>query len=1023
MDEKMQVDTIEYDITQHSANTAKIVAVYCDRLINHASIVSEKEYQKFLLERLEKDNGYIIRKASNFDRYFAVDREMLFKFLNDTQPETMEYLGKIYKADLEETIVSFINTETTKARGSLIEVLKHGIELSNQKLELMYTKPATTFNPELARKYGQNIFSVMEEVWASDKERIDVVIFLNGLAIMSFELKCNAAGQSYQDAIYQFRTDRNPKTRLFMFKAGTLVNFAMDLEEVYMTTKLDGDATFFLPFNMGNGEGVTAGAGNPIFEDKYSVSYMWEDILIKETVLDLISKFIFVEVKEKVDEQTGKVKRSENLIFPRYHQLDVIRKTLADVRENGTAQNYLIQHSAGSGKTNSIAWLAHRLTSLHDANNKIIFNNVIIVTDRVVVDRQLQKSIMGMEHKAGLIRVMDDKCNSVDLAIALNGNTKIIATTIQKFPYIVDSVAGLKEKRFAVIIDEAHSSTAGKDMAAVTLALGSGEEVDADVEDMISSEIKRNGKQANVSMFAFTATPKPTTIQLFGRLNTKGQREAFHVYSMKQAIEEGFILDVLQNYTEYSTFYQINKEIEDDPRCKTNEAKRQIARFIELHDTNIAQRVEVIVEHFRTSVMQELGGKAKAMVITASRQGAVKYRQAFADYITKRGYDEIHALVAFSGKVKLPGDGCEYTETLMNGFPEDRLTKEFDTDAYQVLLVANKYQTGFDQPKLCAMYVLKKLKGVNAVQTLSRLNRICTPYDKKTFVLDFVNTYEDIKTAFAPYYTTTLLSNSVTPSAVYDLEAKIDAYAILDPVDIEAANDILYSQKVTGKQKQRLTFFLQKSKKLLERFEYEEQRNCIAIMRSFVRFYEFLLQVSRFEDTDLHKKYNYIAYLLAYINIKHPGGGFNLDGKIKATNFVQKKGEEHTKPNLVASPVMKLPTAEHFGLTEDKEKRLSEIIDEINSRTGKNYDNDVVVKAMLQIKDILLKSDKLRTSAKNNTQKDFEFSYFDDIDDALIEGLCQNQDFFSLLLSNDEMKRQVLGIFSDEIYKSLRDAK
>lgn len=1022
MDDKKSVDTVEFNKEKHREESAKRVSVYADRLIHHASILSEKEYQKFLLDRLEKDNGYIVRKASNFDRYFAVDRDMLFKFLNDTQAETMEYLRKIYKADLEETIVNFINTETTKKRGSLIEVLKHGIEISNQKLELMYTKPATTFNPELTKKYGQNIFSVMEEVWASDKERIDVVIFLNGLAIMSFELKCNAAGQSYQDAIYQFRTDRNPKTRLFLFKAGTLVNFAMDLEEVYMTTKLDGDATFFLPFNMGNGEGVTAGAGNPIFEDKYSVSYMWEDILKKDTVLDLISKFIFVETKEKVDELTGKTKRSENLIFPRYHQLDVIRKILADVKENGTAQNYLIQHSAGSGKTNSIAWLAHRLTSLHDADNKIIFNNVIIVTDRVVVDRQLQKAIMGMEHKAGLIRVMDDKCNSADLAIALNSNTKIIATTIQKFPYIVDSVAGLKEKRFAVIIDEAHSSTAGKDMAAVTMTLGSGEEVDADVEDLISSEIKRNGKQANVSIFAFTATPKPTTIQLFGRLNTKGQREAFHVYSMKQAIEEGFILDVLQNYTEYSTFYRLNKEIEEDPRCKTNEAKRQIARFIELHDTNIAQRVEVIVEHFRTSVMQELGGQAKAMVITASRQGAVKYRQAFEEYINKKGYEGIHALVAFSGKVKLPDDETEYTEASMNGFPEDRLTREFDTDAYQVLLVANKYQTGFDQPKLCAMYVLKKLKGVNAVQTLSRLNRICAPYDKKTFVLDFVNTYEEIKNAFAPYYTTTLLSNSVTPSAVYDLEAKIDAYAILDPADIEAANEILYAQKVSGKDKQRLTFFLQKSKKLLDGFEYEEQRNCVAIMRSFVRFYEFLLQASSFEDTDLHKKYNYIAYLLAYINIKHPGGGFNLDGKIKATNFVQKKGEEHTKTKLVADPVMKLPIAEHFGLTEDKEKRLSEIIDEINSRTGKNYDNDVVVKAMLQIRDILLKSDKLKTSAKNNTQKDFEFSYFDDIDDALIEGLSQNQDFFSLMLSNDEMKREVLGIFSDEIYKSLRNA-
>lgn len=326
----------------------------------------------------------------------------------------------------------------------------------------------------------------------------------------------------------------------------------------------------------------------------------------------------------------------ENIIFPRYHQLDIIRKLLNDVSENRTSQNYLIQHSAGSGKTNSIAWLAHRLTSLHDADNKIIFDNIVIITDRVVVDRQLQKAILGLEHKAGLIRVMDDKCTSADLAIALNSNTKIIATTIQKFPYIVDSVAGLKEKKFAVIIDEAHSSTAGKDMAAVTKSLGAGEQESDDVQDLIVDEIVRNGKQANVSMFAFTATPKPTTLQLFGRINTKGQREAYHVYSMKQAIEEGFILDVLQNYTTYETFYQINKEIEEDPRCKTADAKRQIARFVELHETNISQRIEVIVEHFRTSVMTELGGMAKAMVVTALRQSAVKYRQALEDYIEKK---------------------------------------------------------------------------------------------------------------------------------------------------------------------------------------------------------------------------------------------------------------------------------------------------------------------------------------------------------------------------------------------------
>ncbi len=538
---------------------------------------------------------------------------------------------------------------------------------------------------------------------------------------------------------------------------------------------------------------------------------------------------------------------------------------------------------------------------------------------------------------------------------------------------------------------------------------------------MISDEISRNGKQANVSIFAFTATPKPTTIRLFGCLNTHGQRTAFHVYSMKQAIEEGFILDVLQNYTTYATFYQLNKEIQEDPRCKTVDAKRQIARFVELHETNIAQRVEVIVEHFRTTVMPELGGMAKAMVITASRQGAVKYHQAFEDYTRKKGYTDVKALVAFSGKVKLPDGDKEYTEASINGFPEDQLAKEFDKGDYQVLLVANKYQTGFDQPKLCAMYVMKKLQKVNAVQTLSRLNRICPPFEKKTFVLDFVNTYEDIKSAFAPYYTTTLLSNSVTPTAIYDQEATIDAYAVLDPNDIDKANELLYKKNITSKDKQKLTFYFSRAKKLIEAYDLQKQREIVAAMRHFVRFYEFLLQASCFEDVDLHKKYNFITYLMAYINIKHPGGGYNLDGKIKVTNFIQKKMAEYAEPELVAAPVVKLPVAEKFGLTEDKEQQLSQIIAEINSRMGKAYDNDVAVKAMLQVKDILMKSDKLKTSAKNNTVKDFEFSYFDDIDDALIEGLEQNQDFFSLLLSNDEVKRQVLGIFAEEIYNSLRN--
>lgn len=987
-------------------------------------IMTEKQYQRYIIERLTQENQYIERKNTDFDRLYALDRGMLFKFLDDTQPDTMAALRKIYKTVTEETIVNYINTEATKSRGSILNVLKHGIEISNYKLDLMYTKPATSYNRGLLAKYDKNIFSVAEEVWASDSERIDLVIFLNGIAIMSFELKCNLAGQSYQDAIYQYRHDRNPKTRLFLFKAGCLVNFAMDLEEVYMTTKLDGNATFFLPFNMGSGEGINCGKGNPVFEDKYSVSYMWEDILKKDTVIDLISRFVFIETKEETDELIGKKKVRESLIFPRYHQLDVIRKLIADVTVNKSSQNYLLQHSAGSGKTNEIAWLSHRLASLHDADNKIIFDNIVIVTDRVVVDRQLQAAIMGLEHKSGVIKVMDDKCSSADLAHALNGNTKIIVTTIQKFPYITDSVKNLRDKHFAVIIDEAHSSTAGKDMAAVTYTLSNGEiEIDPegqlDVEDVISDEIARNGKQENVAMFAFTATPKATTLQLFGRVNPKGQREAFHVYSMKQAIEEGFILDVLQNFTEYNTFYQINKEVEEDPRCKTIDAKRQIARFIELHETNIAQRVEVIIEHFRTTVMGELGGMAKAMVITASRAGAVKYRQAFEDYVNRKGYSDVRVLVAFSGKVKV-GE-TEYSEPMMNGFSEDKLPKQFDSEDYNVLLVANKYQTGFDQPKLCAMYVLKRLRGVNAVQTFSRLNRICPPFDKKTFILDFVNSYEDIEKAFAPYYTTTLLANSVTPSAVYDLEAKLDGYFVLDPGDIDEMSKILYKDNIDARDRKRITFFLQKAENRVKQYDIVKQIEIVSVISHFIRFYQFLIQVSSFEDVELHKKYLFCNYLDSFLDISNPGGGFDLTGMIKAEKFVQKKGEEHYKPKLHADPIVRLPMAEAFNLTPDKVERLSVIIAEINSRTGKTYDNDVAVKAMLQIKDILMKSEKLKESARNNTEKDFEFSYFDDIDDALVEGLSQNQDFFSLLLNNEEIKKEVLGIFASEIYESLRE--
>lgn len=978
-------------------------------------------FQRHFVDELLK-RGYIERKNKDFDRQFAMDKELLFKFLEDTQADTLKELRKLYKDDFESTLINFINKEVTKKGSSLINVLKHGVELSQRKLSLMYTKPATEFNPELMAKYEKNIFSVMQEVCPSDKERVDLVIFLNGFAIFTFELKSEASGQDYHNAISQYRYERDPKSRLFLWKAGSIVNFAMDTSEVYMTTKLEGEKTFFMPFNMGRGEGIDAGAGNPIHYDKDSVSYIWEDILEKDTVLDLISKFIFIQKKEHVDNFTGKVTLKETVIFPRFHQLDLIRKVLSDVYEFGSKKNYLIEHSAGSGKTNSIAWLAHRLASFHDADDKQIFDTCIIVTDRVIVDRQLQEAVLNLDHQHGLIKVLGDDARSSDLRDALNANTKIIATTIQKFPYVVDELRNLREKTFAVIIDEAHSSTSGKNMQALTRSLASEGDDFVDVSDFITDTLLKSGKQDNVSMFAFTATPKPQTLRMFGRLNAHGQYEAFHLYSMKQAIEEGFILDVLQNFTTYKTLYKINKEIEDDPKLSTKSAKRQIARFIDLHETNITQRVELIIEHFRNNVMDGLGGKAKAMVVTASREAAMKYMQAFSSYIAKKGYKDLNAVVAFSGKVSL--DGKEYTEQSVNGIREEDLAKEFDKDSYNVMIVANKYQTGFDQNKLCAMYVMKKLKGVNAVQTLSRLNRVCPPFDKHVFVLDFVNSYEDIKKAFTPYYTTTLLANDLTPSHIYNLYARVQGYYVINPVNVDELNDFLFKRSkntVTKAEESYVYGIIKTTIAKMKTLSEDEIDDFVSAMRSFKKFYEYLIQVSSFEDEEVHKTFIFVSYLLKYVNRGSAGGGFDLRGMIKASNFVQEKGKSYTTGMNTSTPVVELAVADGIKISEDKLEKLSQIISDINSRLGKDFNVDVAAKAALQIKDIMMKSDELRRKAQNNSEEEFLLPYFSSIDNALIEGLDQNQDFFTLLLNDADLKKQVLGIFAGEIYNSLRN--
>ncbi|MDD6841750.1 MAG: DEAD/DEAH box helicase family protein [Spirochaetales bacterium] len=983
------------------------------------AILSEKDYQRYIIDRLV-ESGYEERPATEFDRLHALNPNALMAFLEATQQDTLTSLRKVYKDKTQETILSAISTAETSKSGSRLEILKHGLSIGHHHIDLMYDKPASGLNKELVKRYQKNIFTVTEEVWASDKERVDLILFLNGIAVMAFELKCNTAGQNYGNAIKQWRTERSPKTRLFLWKAGVLVCFAMDLEQVHMTTRLSGTDTFFLPFNQGSGKGINAGAGNPLCDDDYSVHYMWDDILQKDTVLEIIRRFMFIEVKKKEDPKTGKEKVTETVIFPRYHQLDVVRKILSDVLENGTSRNYLLQHSAGSGKTNEIAWLSYRLASLHDALDRNVFDNIIICTDRVVVDRQLQDAVMGLEHKAGQVKVLDDTCSSADLKYALEGNTKIVATTIQKFPYIVGNVGTLKNKKFAVIIDEAHSSTAGKNMAAVTKTLAS-EVMTADytVEDEIEDQILKSGKQENVSMFAFTATPKPTTLQIFGTVNPQGEREAFHIYSMKQAIEEGFILDVLQNYVTYDTFFKLNKEIEDDPTMKTSDAKRQIARFIQLHETNIGQRIEIIVEHFRNTVMKELGGQAKAMVVTESRAGAVKYYKAFDDYIKRKGYTDIHALVAFSGKVTVDGD--EYTEPGLNGFSEKKLTSEFDTDDYQVLIVADKYQTGFDQKKLCAMYILKRLHGVSVVQTLSRLNRICPPYDKKTFVLDFANTYEEIEKAFSTYFTTTILSNTVTPASVYDIYRRLMGYYVIDEDDVTKFVELLYNKDYKGNKTTKMINLLQKTATVIGNRNLHTEEEAKAIkqtIRHFIRCYEFLLQVTSLEDSELHKTYLFLTKLQAYLNNDQPGIGFDLKGKLQADDFMQKKTETHTTGAKISNPELKLSNADRLNLTEEKVKRLSEIIAEINSRTGKSYDEDVAATALLQIRDLMKKNPDLARSARNNKIEDFKMVYDDKIDDALIEGLDQNQDFYTMLLNQPDLKHELLDMFLSDVYQS-----
>lgn len=978
------------------------------------------DFQQWIIKDLKEKNGYIQRDTAQYNPRLAMDVDLLWDFLMETQEETMDYLLKKLNKD---TIINLINKEIVK--GGFLFALKEGVFIENKQLRLLYRKPATSFNEKAVKQYHANRLSVIEEVVYEESDRIDLVIFINGLALFAIELKFNPSGQSVQDAIKQLK-GRNAKNRLFRFEQGVLASFAVDTLEVYMTTQLKGQETYFLPFNMGKGQGIDMGSGNPHNPDGVDTEYLWLDVMTKDSILQLIESFIFFEIDKKDP-------KKKTLIFPRYHQRRAVSRLLEDMRSNHTESNYLIQHSAGSGKTNTIAWLAHSLVSLHDEENNNIVDTVLIVTDRIVVDRQLQDAVKQIGHKNGVVKVMGDRETSSDLADAIAGNTKIIATTIHKFAQINQSdwmsVGNTANKKFAILIDEAHSSTTGSYMSSVSQVLtetdienGTIEELqEVTAADTIEREIARTGKQANVSIIAFTATPKATTLQLFGTTQPDGSKAPFDVYSMKQAIEEGFILDVLNNYTTYKTYYRLNKAVEEDPELKTTIAKRKIAKFVELSDENIDQKVEIIMDHFIShDIMAELGGQGKAMIVTSGREAAVKYQLAFKKYFKEHSITSIGTMIAFSGKVNYLGS--EYSESAMNGFKEDDLKDNFNTDDYQVLIVANKYQTGFNQPKLVAMYVDKKLRNVAAVQTLSRLNRIFRGYNKKTFILDFKNTYDDIRAAFAPYYRETILADTITPSDILDLDRKIDEYSILDNSVVHEFNQFLYQEKRSSREKQKMVALLNKGYDRIKRFDEKDQLSIRRVIRSFIRMYTFLIQATAYQNEMLHERYNYLQSLVKMIDVRLGGNDFTIADKIVVDYMKHKQtGYFTSSPELENDPELKLPKPNLTSITDEQEKRLSEILEEINEQLNLNIDSEVGISGAVSIRELLKKNARLKQSAHVNSREDFKFAFEEEIDNALTEGYSQSQDLFGALLNNEAFKKRMGNIFLNDVYKSLKE--
>ena len=803
----------------------------------------------------------------------------------------------------------------------MLKVLRHGFKVYGKKFRVASFAPSNDKNPDNWTQFNANVLSVTRQLYygatggaRSHRKSLDMVLFLNGLPIATLELKNPLTGQTVEDAKKQYKKDRDHRELLFEFKKRALVHFAVDPDLIFMTTRLSGDKTVFLPFNLGSNPGSQhCGAGNPAADDGgYKTAYLWREVLGRHSLMDILGRFMHLQIDDKsiITDQGIKKITKETMIFPRYHQLDVVRKLIHHSRAQGPGHNYLIKHSAGSGKSNSIAWLAHRLSSLHDAQDAKIFDSVVVITDRRVLDQQLQNTIYQFEHKQGVVQKIDE--DTRQLVKALSTGTPIIITTLQKFPFVAETLEKLNKdqteenaltlntlgKRFAVIVDEAHSSQSGESAmelkgvlnrqgiaeAAATYVVDNGLVNDADSGDnadenqmeAVVREMMKRGKQPNISFFAFTATPKFKTLKVFNEPGPSGEAP-FHEYTMRQAIEEKFILDVLKNYTHYQAYFNIAQSAENDPHVERKKAARALARFLTLHPHNIAQKTEVMVEHFRTHVKHKIGGRAKAMVVTDSRLHAVRYKEAFDQYIKANGYKGVKSLVAFSGTVQDPDfPDKSWTEVAMNnGIKESELPEKFDSEEYQVLLVAEKYQTGFDQPLLHTMYVDKKLSGIQAVQTLSRLNRTCAGKED-TFVLDFRNKPEEIFKAFKPFYEQTPSENLTDAQHLYRLQHQLEETGLIDEEEIHAFCTVYFQprRKETVHDQAKMQGVLDKLIARYNGLPEEEQDDFKGLCVNFRNLYGFLSQVIPYQDSDLEQWYTYLRYLLTKLPRKASGATF-----------------------------------------------------------------------------------------------------------------------------------------------------